>query len=226
METDSTQKSMKWFEIWRQAFLHPTNETYSRIISDPKTGIKWGLIWEAITILVIWIIGPQRDILGAIVMDNFGRETFLYFSVIGAPVAVILGVLGFVFFTAIAHGLAKLFKGAGTFPQLIFCWAVTQLPFILLAGLVLHIPLGFSPSRVFVFSRIGLIIQIAKILVAFCFILYLFFAQIVAFSAVERFGIGKSFGIVILSSIAIGIIGSCLSYGLQAVVMNFLRLQY
>jgi len=215
---------MKWFEMWHNAFLRPTIKTYSQIINDPKTSIKWGLIWASITVLITWVIGPLRDLMGGYVVNAFGgRETFLYFSVIGAPIAVILGVLGFLLLTAIMHALARLFKGVGTFPQLIFCWAVMQLPFILFAGLVMRIPLGFPPSREFLFSRIGLIIQIAKLLVALCIYLYLFYTQIVAFSAVEKFGIGKGFGIVILSAVLVGVIGTCLSYGFQVVISNSIR---
>ena len=215
---------MKWLEIWLNAFFHPTIETYSRIISDPKSSLSWGLVWAAITVLVTWVLSPLRELLGGLVANVFGGlKTFYFVSVIGAPVAVILGVLGFVLLTAIMHGLARLFNGAGTFPQLIFCWAVMQLPFVLLAGLVMSIPLGFPPSREFVFSRIGMIIQISKSLVTQCIYLYLFYAQIVAFSAIEKFRIGKGFGIIILSAIVIGIAGACLSNGLQALAMNFLR---
>ena len=226
METEAkpTQMPLNWFEIWRISFLHPTIKTYSRIISDPRASIKWSLIWAAITTLIVWVVGPQREILGGYLANVIGgRQTFFYVSLIGAPVAVILGVLGLVFVAAIMHGVARLFSGAGSFLQLFFCWAVMQLPFILLAGLVVRIPLGFPPSREFLISRIGLIIQYSKLLVALCIYLYLFYAQVVAFSAVEKFGIGKSLGIVILSGVVVGIIGTCLSFGFQAVMMNFFR---
>lgn len=90
METDLVQKPMKLFEIWRNVFLRPTIETYSRISNDPKASIKWGLIWAAVTVLVTWVVGPQRELLGGYVVNAFGgRETFLYFSVIGAPIGII-----------------------------------------------------------------------------------------------------------------------------------------
>lgn len=49
-ETNPTQISLKWFWIWRMAFLRPTIKTYSRIISDPKASTKWGIIWMAVTV--------------------------------------------------------------------------------------------------------------------------------------------------------------------------------
>jgi len=53
--------------------------------------------------------------------------------------------------------------------------------------------------------------------------LYLFYAQVVALSAVEKIGIGKSFGIFILQAIVVVIGVTLLSYGFQALMMNFAR---
>ena len=120
METtiDAAQKPWSWLEIWQNSLLHPTTRTYSRISSDPRSSIKWGLTWAAITTLVAWAVGPQRELIGGYIANVFGgRETFLYVSVIGAPIAIILGVLGFVLLSAIVHGLAHWFKGTGTFPN-------------------------------------------------------------------------------------------------------------
>jgi hypothetical protein len=225
METkaDPTQMSLKWFEIWRSAFLHPTIKTFSRIISDPKASTKWGIIWMAITSFIAWFVGPQRAILSGWVADNFGPPAVIYFLLIGAIVAPIFGMVCLLIEAAIAHGLARLFDGAGTFHQLVYCWAVMLLPFILLSGLVMYFPSIFSSSRSFIFSATGRTIQIISLLMLIGVNLYLFYAQVVALSAVEKIGIGKSFGIFILQAIVVVIGVTLLSYGFQALMMNFAR---
>jgi hypothetical protein len=129
---------------------------------------------------------------------------------------------------AMSHGLARLFNGAGTFHQLVFCWGVIQLPFIVILGLAFNIlPYTYSIFRVLSSSEInysvmGLILLVSA-LIAMGGILYLFYAQVVGFSAVEKFGIGKGFGILILLVVVLGIASACLSFGFQAMLMQFLR---
>src|SRR5512135_2726025 len=129
METSPTQTSLNWFEIWRMAFLHPTIHSFSRMISDPKASIQLGILWSVITSLIIWIVGPQRTIWWGLVANQFGLEAASYFVVIGTVSFPILGVIALLINAAIAHGLSKLFAGAGTLHQLVFCWGVMQLPF-------------------------------------------------------------------------------------------------
>ena len=73
-EINQSQVSLKWFEIWRIAFLHPTIHTFSKIVSDSKASTRWGVIWAAITALIIWIVGPQRTLWWGLVADNFGLD--------------------------------------------------------------------------------------------------------------------------------------------------------
>ena len=178
-EADPTQMSLKWLEIWRIALFNPTIKTFTRIISDPKASAKWGITWTAITAIIVWSIGPQRAILSGMVADQFGLQAISYFSVFGAIVAPILGVISLLLNAAIAHGLARLFDGAGTFHQLVYCWGVMQLPFILLSGLVINFPSIILRSREFTYSTVGLIVQITLV-AASGVILYLFYAGVVA----------------------------------------------
>lgn len=227
METtvNLVEKPWDWFDLWRNALLHPTLKTYSRIGNDPRANTKWGLIWAAIAELVSWIVGPQRSLLVYPIANIFGgQQVYYYVSIFGAPVAVALGVLGLALVVSILHGFARLFQGEGTVRQLFFSWAVMQLPFLLLVGLVVYVPSIFSPSsREFTFSKVGLTLAYSKQFIMLCIYLYLFYAQVVAFSAVEKFSIGKGFGILILLGIILGIASSCLSYGIQGILIRFLR---
>jgi hypothetical protein len=51
----------------------------------------------------------------------------------------------------------------------------------------------------------------------------LFYAQVVAFSAVQKVSIGKGFGILILLVIILSIASVCMSVGFQAMLKNFLH---
>ena len=227
-ETNSIQISLNWFEIWRMAFLRPTVKTFSRIISDPKASTKWGIIWMAITVFMIWWIGPQRPIWWGQAANIFGFKAASYFVVIGAIAAPILGVSAMLITSAIAHGLARLFEGAGTFHQLVYCWGVMQFPFILFSALsfyllpYLYFIFRLLSSGEYTFSTARIILLIIA-LIAMALILYLFYAEVVAFSAVEKFDIGKGFGILILLAIIVGIASAWLSSGFRAVVMRSLR---
>jgi hypothetical protein len=225
METkaDPTQLSLKWFEIWRIAVFHPTIQTFSQIVSDPKASTRRGIIWMGITALIIWIVGPQRDLWWGLVANQFGLKTASYFVVIGTIVSPILGVIALLINAAMSHGLARLFNGAGTFHQLVFCWGVIQLPFILFSGLAFNLlPYTYSIFRLLSSNELNFsvmrIILLISVLIAIAGILYLFYAQVVAFSAVEKYGIGKGFGILILLAIVLGIASACLSFGFQAMV--------
>lgn len=227
-EIDSSQLSLKWFEIWRMAFLHPTIQTFLQIVSDSKASTRWGIIWMAITTLIIWIVGPQRTLWWGLVANNLGLDAASYFIAIGTIVFPVFGVVAFLISVAISHGLARLFNGKGTFHQLVFCWGVIQLPFIIFSGLAFNIlPYSYSIFRSLTSSEMNFSVMritlLISVLIALAGILYLFYAQVVVFSAVEKFSIGKGFGILFLSGIILGITSSCLSYGLQGMLMRSLR---
>jgi len=222
---NQAQISLKWFEIWRSAFLHPTIQIFSQIAGDPKASTGWGIFLMAISGLIVWIIGPQRNLWWGMVADTFGLKPASLFLIIGTVVFPILGVIALLINAALSHGLARLFNGAGTFRQLVFCWGVIPLPFILITGLASLLPwytysifrmLSSGPTN---FAVLEIILLISG-LIAAAGILYLFYAQVVAFSAVEKCGIGKGFGILILTAIIISIASSFLSFGFQAMLMK------
>lgn len=222
-ESDLAQKSLNWFEIWRIAVLHPTVKSYSEIINNPKASIKWGTIWIAISTFIAWFTGPQRSLLIGIVWDNFGLKAVPYFLIIGAVISTVFGVIVLLITSAISHRFAVLFGGEGTFHQLVYGWAVIQPPFILLSGLATHFPSIFPSSRSFFLSTAGWTIMIISLLMFIGINLYQLYAGVVAFSAVEKLGIWKSFGILILQAVVVGIAVTCLS-SFQALIMNFTRL--
>ena len=205
IKADQPQTSLSWFEIWRVALLHPTVETFHRIADDPKASIKWGIIWMAITSSIIWFTNPLRSIFDGLVMDNFGLQSFSYFLALGVIISLIVSVIALMIAALVAHGFARLFGGEGKYQQLVYCWGVMLLPFVLVSGLVSHVPAIFPSSRTFAFSRVGMIVQIISIALFVGVSLYQLYAEVIAFAAIEKLGFWKSIGILLLTTIIVGI---------------------
>ena len=220
MEADIPKITLRWFDIWRMAFLHPSIKTFSQITSDPKASIRWGVIWMAIATCLVWLFGPLRLLLWGWVATNFGILSSWPVSATGAVVVPLCSVVTLLLSASVAHGLARLFHAEGTFRKLVYCWGVLQLPFVVLALLVLNFPIGFPSWPGTGVSRLAMSFTIAKLVICVIVILYLAYAQVVAFGAVEGFGIWKAFGISVLLSTVLGIIGACLSTGLGELVAS------
>jgi hypothetical protein len=227
METniDPKQNSQNWFEIWRSAFLHPTIQTFSKIAGDPKASLGWGLIWAGLAALLFWILGPQRELWWGLVASQIGLKAGSTFLVVGTIASPILGMLALLVLAAVSHGLARLFGGLGTYRQLVFCWGVIQLPFVLFSGLMYRLyPYAISLLRLIspgavTFAGMRIILLVVA-LIAAAGLLYLYYAQWIAFSAVEQFGIGKGLVVLILLAILLGAAGACLSTVIRGIVMR------
>jgi hypothetical protein len=222
--TGQAAQSMKWSEIWRLAILRPTINSFTRIIDDPKASTIWGIVWMAIATLIGWLVGPQRTVLSGYAGNLFGPQAMGNFQIIGAIAFPILGVIGLLITAAISHGLARLFTGKGSYRQLVFCWGVMLLPFVVLPWLVMFIPSLIFSMRLTLLSAVGRIYSIAYLVIWIVIYLYLFYAQVVAYSAVEKFSIWKGLGILALQAILIGIAGSCLSAGVKELLAKYAQM--
>jgi hypothetical protein len=200
-----SQASLGWLEVWRIALLHPSRATFSRIANDPRASVKWGIVWMAIASIVYWFVGPQRPLLTGWVADSFGLDASGRFPLVGAVVALHLGVIWLMIAASISHGLARLFSGAGTLCQLVYCWAGVLPPYLLLFGLVTYFPAIFPSPPAFMFSSGWIAIQFATLFMLAGILLYLSYAEVVAFSAVERIGVAKGLGILILQALTLGV---------------------
>lgn len=218
MEADLSLVSLGWFETWRVAFLHPTVKTFSRIISDRKASIRWGTFWMATAACLAWLLGPLRPVVWGWAANNFGMLSPWSVAATGAVVAPVWGAITLLLGAALAHALARLFQGRGTFRQVVYCWGILPLPFVLLAVLLLQVPWIFPQWRGTSGSTAPIAFTIGKLSAAAIVVLYLTYAQVVAFGAIEGFGAWKAFGVLVLLSFMLGIFGACLSMGSRALL--------
>ena len=58
METPGTDvpQSLKWYEVWREVFLRPSERTFHRILADPLAKPGRAFIWVAIVGLLSGIV--------------------------------------------------------------------------------------------------------------------------------------------------------------------------
>jgi hypothetical protein len=211
-KASASEGSLGWLGVWRIALFHPSRKAFSGIVRDPKASIGWGIAWMAIASLLVWLVGPQRPLLTGWVADMIGLDAVVPFLLVGAPVAAAFGVVSLVITAAISHGLARLFAGAGAYHQLVFCWGIIPLPYVLLSGLATYLPSLFPTSGPFMFSPAWRAVQFATLFILVAIALYLAFVQVVAYGAVEQIGIAKSLGILILQALILGVALACLSF--------------
>lgn len=219
-QNETQQRSLNWTEIWWIALLHPNTKSHSTIINDPKAGLKWGIIWSAITSTLIWFVNPLREVWVGLINNNFGFQTASIFKILGAVASPIIGILTLLFFAAFAHNFTRLFGGQGKVKILVYAWAVIQFPFFILIGLARLIPYLLPASRGYPFSATDIILQFVPLAIMSLVLLYLLYVQIVAFSAVEGFSIGKGLGILVLITLVISILGVILGYGVREFLLN------
>ncbi len=213
MAADVSGESLKWPDIWKLAFLHPNVRTFARIGSDRKVSIRWGLIWMALTACVAWLVGPLRLFVWGWLADVFGMQSPWPVTAVGAVAVPLWAAIALLFNASLAHGLARLFHGMGTLRKLVYCWGVLQPPFVVLALLVLSF--NTSPySTAHGVSSVGVVLLIAQLVAAAAALLYMAYAQVVAFAAVEGFSFWKGLGVILLLSLALGLISAWLSSAL------------
>jgi len=161
--------------------------------------------------LLVWFGGPQRPLLTGWVATFVGLDSVLPFLLIGAPLAVALGVISLMITAAISHGTARLFGGVGAYHQLVFCWGVIPPPFALLAALAQYLLPLLAASLASPFSSAWIALQFATLFILAAILLYLTYVQVVTYSAVEQIGVAKGLGILVLQALILGVVFGCLS---------------
>ena len=67
---------------------------------------------------------------------------------------------------------------------------------------------------------LAIVFTIAKMVAATLVILYLIYAEVVAFGVVQRFSLWKGFGVLVMLYILLGIIAACLSTALRWLLVS------
>jgi hypothetical protein len=118
-----------WYKAWRNALLHPNEDTWIALSSEKGVSFKKAYLWITITSLlfplvysiVTWIKFPQA--INASSLVSFIRNILL----VG-----VLEPVGFIAITGTIHLLAKLFLGKGNYRNFFVVFATSYAPISLL----------------------------------------------------------------------------------------------
>jgi len=183
--------SRKWYEIWQDVWLHPGVATFRSMLTDPSAGSSRGFTWVAVTELIVGVLGALLSLAFFGSNASGGIIGLLFCGIIAAP---LISVVGLAISAGIYHGTARLFKGTGTWSQLVFCFAAVQAPYLIIGTL-------YNDLRMLLLSSQALLLcsgLIGLVLVIYSFVLY-----VCAIDGVENFGTGKAVLTAVLPTVVI-----------------------
>lgn len=165
-------KSFKWYEIWRDVFLHPSDKTFVRILEDPAASPRRVYIWLA-------VVGLLSGLLKAISTLEISVLRQIL-TVISGP---IIAIVGLALVAAFLHWNSKRFKGQGSYARMVYVLGAIYAP----ASLIMIILDVLWPLA-------GTIIALAQ----FAFGLFLVYITAQAIKAAETLETKKAYSSLIL----------------------------
>ena len=219
LETEASGRTPLW-RMLVDLYVHPRVETFERYVPEAS----WGRIgaWLAgltllsttmMTLTAALLVDTETlraifTLLPPSLSDLFlsrvtNRREALFFileaDVAGGLIALVQLLIQEGFSTALAHVVAKLFSGDGSFGPLFFLITLTDTPLLVLGGMAQFAPLLFSSGLAMVCMGMGyLLITLLG--------LYILFLNALAVAAVHHLSLGEGF----LAVMAVPLLGSLL----------------
>ncbi len=209
-----------WLPVWIKAVTQPNEQTFVDITEHPDMNARTAYIWIFIagtlsgiiqafanSIRIATGVGSQfQQIPG---MEQYFPQTTgagggfgisLISGICASPLAGLLSIVFFAFFTAIIQWIAKMFGGTGSYEKLLYALAAITVPFTLVSSFL--ILLGVIPF-----------VGICTGIISFGLAIYSLVLQVMAVKGVNRFGWGQAAGSVFLPGCAIVFLCGCIVIG-------------
>ena len=124
---DAARPALPWARIWLAAVTRPTVATYQELARQPHVGSLDAWIWlfGSSFLSGLLISGP---------VFVRARPAFDQGLALAITIFAIIAVLAWAIFAVCTQGIARLFKGRGTFQSLIYVFAAFNAPLMLLAS--------------------------------------------------------------------------------------------
>jgi len=191
------QGSEPFYKIWIRAVTKPNEQTYIDIANSPDAKPNKAYIWVFATALASYFfLMLVMSIISAVAGTGGDLATTLITLSCAVPIIAGLVTVFFAIDVAILQWVAKMFKGTGSYNQLIYVLAAISAPLTLISG-----ALGaFSvvPFLGYCLSAINIVL-----------IVYVIVLNIMAVKAVNNFGWGEAIGTVLLPALVFGCICGC-----------------
>ncbi len=204
---DSTPPAPEpFYKVWIKALTKPNEQAYSEIATSPDASPNKAYLWLAISyiltffVVMLVVFVSTSNLYGGSLGNALGSS--LIAVICGAPIGAVIGVLVYALEIAIIQWVAKLFKGTGTYSQLIYVFAAFTAPLTLISGVI---------SLFSLIPFIGLCFSIVSIGLG----IYSLVLMVTATKAVNNFGWGEAIGSVFLPGIVIGLLCGCLVVGVM-----------
>jgi len=142
--------SRPWTEVWVDALIRPSVETFERIVSDPNAGQARAYLWIFVSALIGYgfILFVQFGISSLLGLAS-PEERSLRLEPGSALLALVCGMPGFATMSVIAviinagitQLVASLLGGTGTYSKLVYAFAAYLAPLTLISCVISIIPL-------------------------------------------------------------------------------------
>ena len=121
---------LKWYEVWREVVLHPSANTFERILADPTAAPVRAYAWVAIVSTLISVFGQIFN------PDATTLSLLIY------PIFVpIISLIGLAFEALILHWVAKRYHGQGSYHRMVYVLGAIYAPYgIIEMGLNMVLP--------------------------------------------------------------------------------------
>ena len=120
-----------WFGAWAAALMQPSVATYRRLAAQPSARASRAYIWIFSSSLIGSLIVSLPGLLAQ------PLDTWLLLSL---PIPGVVAVVYWALLAGCAHGVVRLLKGAGTYRQLVYTFALFSAPLTIVASALSLIP--------------------------------------------------------------------------------------
>ncbi len=188
-----------FYQVWIKAITKPNEQTFAEIANSPDASPNKAYLWIFVTSLVSYFLVMVMTL--AFSSQYRGDMTSALIGVLcGVPILALIITLFFAVDVAIVQWVATLFKGTGTFSQLVYAMASFSAPLGLVSGVIAS--LGTIPY-------VGICFSVLSFGLAF----YIIALNLMAIKGVNKFGWGEAVGSLFLPGIVIGLLCGCLVIG-------------
>ncbi len=194
-----------FYQTWIKALTKPNERTFAEIANSPGANPNKAYLWLALSDIVAVFVIMLVASLSTASQGDFGSalSRSLISLICGAPIGAVIGVLFFALVTAIIQWVAKLFKGTGSYSQLVYAAAAFAAPLMLISGAISALSLIPIPYIALCFSILSIGLSI-----------YALVLWVMAVKGVNGFGWGEAVGSVFLPGLVIVFICGCLVIGI------------
>lgn len=153
MKTGISEGQMiSWSLVWYQAVTSPREETYDRLVNDPKAGLRRAVIWLLLSTAIAYVIGVFTRLVFTQLhlfappsfftrLDPATETAAIWLFLCLFPFVSMFWLAGNLAYAAVAQFIAGALGGDGTFSILAYATAMYTAPLTLLFGPILLVPL-------------------------------------------------------------------------------------